>query len=192
LSSRKRKDLRKERARAQGFGGTIRHLTGDDLKPHHWDAFWQFYQDTGARKWGAPYLTRQSFSLLRERMARDILFVFAYEGETAIAGAMNLIGSETLYGRYWGCSDPRPMLHFETCYYQAIDFAIARGLKTVEAGAQGGHKLARGYAPVLTYSAHWIAHEGFRQAVADYLMQERAAVDADMDFLRDRTPFKKD
>jgi predicted N-acyltransferase len=118
--------------------------------------------------------------------------VFAYEGETAIAGAMNLIGSETLYGRYWGCNDPRPMLHFETCYYQAIDFAIQRGLKTVEAGAQGGHKLARGYGPVLTRSAHWIAHAGFRDAVADYLARERAAVDADFVYLKERTPFRKE
>lgn len=191
LSSEKRKNLRKERARAQG-GLTFRHITGDAITEDHLDIFFDFYMDTGARKWGAPYLTRQSFSLLRERMAKDILFVFAYEGETVIAGAMNLIGSDTLYGRYWGCLEARPMLHFETCYYQAIDFAVAHGLKTVEAGAQGGHKLARGYAPVLTYSAHWVAHEGFRQAVADYLDQERAAVDADMDFLRDRTPFKKE
>ncbi|MGA1341797.1 MAG: GNAT family N-acetyltransferase, partial [Hyphomonas sp.] len=145
----------------------------------------------GNRKWGSPYLTRAAFSMLRERMADDLLFVFAYDGDTAIAGAMNLIGSQTLYGRYWGCIDPRPMLHFETCYYQAIDFAIARGLKTVEAGAQGGHKLARGYAPVQTSSAHWIAHPGLRAAVADYLEHERAAVAADMDFLRERTPFKK-
>ena len=191
LSSDKRKNLRKERAKAQE-GLEFRHITGAEITEAHLDIFFEFYMDTGNRKWGSPYLTRKSFSMLRERMANDLLFVFAYEGETAIAGAMNLIGSETLYGRYWGCTDPRPMLHFETCYYQAIDFAIARGLKTVEAGAQGGHKLARGYAPVLTRSAHWIAHAGFRAAIADYLERERAAVDADFDYLKDRTPFRKD
>ncbi len=190
LSSDKRKTLRKERARAQD-GLTFRHLSGGDITEAHLDTFFTFYLDTGNRKWGSPYLTRAAFSMLRERMADDLLFVFAYDGDTAIAGAMNLIGSQTLYGRYWGCIDPRPMLHFETCYYQAIDFAIARGLKTVEAGAQGGHKLARGYAPVQTSSAHWIAHPGLRAAVADYLEHERAAVAADMDFLRERTPFKK-
>ncbi|MFN7180639.1 GNAT family N-acetyltransferase [Hyphomonas sp.] len=191
LSSDKRKNLRKERAKAQE-GLTFRHITGDEITEDHLDRFFEFYMDTGSRKWGSPYLTRASFTLLRERMARDLLFIFAYEGDTAIAGAMNLIGSDTLYGRYWGCLDQRPMLHFETCYYQAIDFAIARGLKTVEAGAQGGHKLARGYGPVKTFSAHWISHAGFRAAVAEYLEREREAVDADMDFLKDRTPFRKD
>ncbi|MFN7056147.1 GNAT family N-acetyltransferase [Hyphomonas sp.] len=191
LTSEKRKNLRKERAKAQG-GLTFRHITGEEITEEHLDIFFDFYMDTGSRKWGSPYLNRRTFSILRERMAKDILFVFAYEGETAIAGAMNMIGSETLYGRYWGCIDARPMLHFETCYYQAIDYAIAHGLKTVEAGAQGGHKLARGYGPVMTYSAHWIAHEGFREAVADYLRRERAAVDADMAFLHERTPFRKD
>ncbi len=191
LASDKRKNLRKERLKAQE-GLEFRHITGSAITEDHLDIFFEFYMDTGNRKWGSPYLTRKSFSLLRERMADDILFVFAYEGETAIAGAMNMIGSETLYGRYWGCIDPRPMLHFETCYYQAIDFAIARGLKTVEAGAQGGHKLARGYGPVLTRSAHWIAHAGFRDAVADYLVRERAAVDADFVYLKERTPFRKE
>lgn len=191
LSSDKRKTLRKERMKAQE-GLTFRQITGDDITEQHLDRFFEFYMDTGSRKWGSPYLTRSSFSLIRERMARDLLFIFAYDGGTAIAGAMNLIGSDTLYGRYWGCIDQRPMLHFETCYYQAIDFAIAHGLTTVEAGAQGGHKLARGYGPVKTYSAHWIAHAGFRAAVADFLEREREAVDADMDFLKDRTPFRKD
>lgn len=191
LSSDKRKNLRKERAKAQA-GLEFRHIQGDEITEDHLDTFFAFYMDTGERKWGSPYLTRKTFSMLRERMAKDILFIFAYEGETPIAGAMNLIGSDTLYGRYWGSLDPRPMLHFETCYYQAIDYAIAHGLKIVEAGAQGGHKLARGYGPVLTRSAHWIAHPGFRDAVADYLQREREAVDADMDFLRDRTPFRKE
>jgi uncharacterized protein len=191
LSSDKRKNLRKERVKAQD-GLEFRHITGDEITEDHLDIFFEFYMDTGSRKWGSPYLTRASFSMLRERMAKDLLFIFAYEDDVAVAGAMNLIGSETLYGRYWGCIDQRPMLHFETCYYQAIDFAIAHGLKTVEAGAQGGHKLARGYAPVLTHSAHWIAHSGFRDAVADYLNRERAAVIEDFDYLKDRTPFKKD
>ncbi|MBU2606957.1 MAG: GNAT family N-acetyltransferase [Alphaproteobacteria bacterium] len=191
LSSAKRKNLRKERAKAQE-GLTFLHLTGEAITEDHLDAFYRFYIDTGSRKWGTPYLTRLSFSLLRERMADDLLFVFAMEDGEPIAGAMNLIGSDTLYGRYWGCSDHRSMLHFETCYYQAIDFAIERGLKYVEAGAQGGHKLARGYVPVLTRSAHWIAHPGLRDAVADYLTRERDAVESDMDYLTDRTPFRKD
>lgn len=190
LSSDKRKNLRKERAKAQD-GLTFRHISGSDITEAHLDTFFEFYMDTGSRKWGSPYLMRKTFSLLRERMADDLLFIFAYEGNTAIAGAMNLIGSDTLYGRYWGTLDQRPMLHFETCYYQAIDFAIERDLKTVEAGAQGGHKLARGYGPVLTHSAHWISHAGFRAAVADYLERERQAVDADFEYLKDRTPFRK-
>lgn len=191
LSSAKRKNLRKERAKAQD-GLTFVHLTGDAITEDHLDAFYHFYIDTGSRKWGSPYLTRLSFSLLRERMADDLLFIFAMEDGEPIAGAMNLIGSDTLYGRYWGCSDQRSMLHFETCYYQAIDFAIERGLQYVEAGAQGGHKLARGYVPVLTRSAHWIAHPGLRDAVADYLTRERDAVESDMDYLTERTPFRKD
>ncbi len=190
LSSDKRKNLRKERQKAQE-GLSFRHLTGRDISEAHLDAFFEFYMDTGSRKWGSPYLTRETFSLLRERMADRLLFVFAYDGPRPIAGAMNLIGSDTLFGRYWGTIDQRPMLHFETCYYQAIDFAIARGLRVVEAGAQGGHKLARGYAPVATHSAHWIAHSGFRAAVAAYLERERDAVASEIDFLKDRTPFRK-
>ena len=190
LSSSKRKNLRKERAKAQ-HGLQFVHLRGDDITEDHLDQFYLFYMDTGSRKWGSPYLTRMTFSLLRERMAEDLLFVFALEDGRPIAGAMNLIGSDTLYGRYWGCLEPRPMLHFETCYYQAIDFAIANGLTYVEAGAQGGHKLARGYAPVPTYSAHWITHPGLRAAVSEYLTRERAAVEADIEYLNERTPFRK-
>ncbi|WP_321489768.1 GNAT family N-acetyltransferase [uncultured Hyphomonas sp.] len=190
LSSSKRKNLRKERARAQE-GLDFVHVRGGDITEAHLDRFYDFYMDTGSRKWGSPYLTRRTFSLLRERMADDMLFVFAMEDGEAIAGALNMIGSDTLYGRYWGTIDPRPMLHFETCYYQAIDYAIAHGLRVVEAGAQGGHKLARGYVPVLTYSAHWISHPGLRDAVADYLERERAAVEHDLDYLNERTPFKK-
>jgi uncharacterized protein len=190
LSSAKRKNLRKERAKAQQ-GLTFEHVRGNDITEAHLDVFFEFYMDTGSRKWGTPYLNRETFSLLRERMANDMLFVFAMEDGEPIAGAMNMIGSDTLYGRYWGTIDPRPMLHFETCYYQAIDFAIANGLAVVEAGAQGGHKLARGYVPVLTHSAHWIAHPGLRGAIADYLERERVAVEHDLDYLNERTPFRK-
>ena len=190
LSSAKRKNLRKERAAAQD-GVTIRWLTGADIREEHWDAFWRFYQDTGARKWGRPYLTRSAFSLLGERMAERLLLVFAYQGDRPVAGALNVIGRDTLFGRYWGTVLDKPFLHFELCYYQAIDFAIARGLARVEAGAQGGHKLARGYAPVQTWSAHYIAHEGFRAAVADFLQREREGVAAEQVWLGERTPFRK-
>ena len=190
LSSAKRKNLRKERAKAQE-GLTFRHLTGDEITEDDWDAFYVFYLDTGARKWGSPYLTRESFALIGERMADKVLLVMAYEDGLPIAGAMNMIGSDTLYGRYWGCTAHKPMLHFEVCYYQAIDYALAHGLKYVEAGAQGGHKLARGYRPVTTRSAHWIAHPGLRAAISDYLARERQAVSRDQDYLAERTPFKK-
>ncbi|MHA7901034.1 MAG: GNAT family N-acetyltransferase [Henriciella sp.] len=190
LSSAKRKNLRKERAKAQA-GLSFKHLTGDAIKEHHWDAFFEFYMDTGSRKWGYPYLNRDTFTLLGERMAEKILLILAYDDDVPIAGALNLIGSDTLYGRYWGCTDPRPFLHFETCYYQAIDYAIAHGLSTVEAGAQGGHKLARGYVPVTTYSAHWIAHKGLRDAIDHYLERERQAVEHESSYLQKRTPFKK-
>ena len=190
LTSRKRKDLRKERRAAQE-GLDIRHLTGSDIRPEHWDAFWKFYQDTGARKWGHPYLTREAFDLFGERMGEDILLVLAFDGERPIAGALNFIGPQAIYGRYWGCVEDRRFLHFELCYYQAIDAAIARGIDRVEAGAQGGHKLARGYEPVETVSAHYIADPGFRRAVADFLERERAGVALDRNFLKDRTPFRK-
>ncbi|QWC56954.1 GNAT family N-acetyltransferase [Erythrobacter sp. 3-20A1M] len=192
LSSRKRKNLRKERERAQQSVDEIRHLTGDDLTEEVWDAFWRFYQDTGQRKWGRPYLTREAFSLLGQRMADRILLVFAYSGGEPVAGALNMIGDDALYGRYWGCTRDIPYLHFEICYYQAIDAAIARGLARVEAGAQGGHKLARGYEPAQTYSAHWIADPGFRAAIADFLERERQGVATDQLFLGQRTPFRKD
>ena len=190
LSSRKRKDLRKERARAQE-GVEIRHVSGGELRPEHWDAFWVFYQDTGARKWGQPYLTREAFDLFGERMAERILLVLAFVDGAPIAGALNFVGEDALYGRYWGCTAERPFLHFELCYYQAIDAAIARGLARVEAGAQGGHKLARGYEPVPTWSAHWLADAGFREAVADFLEREREGVAQDSLYLAGRTPFRK-
>jgi predicted N-acyltransferase len=191
LSSSKRKNLRKERRKAQE-GLTFRHVTGADITEDHWDAFYEFYVDTGARKWGSPYLNRTTFSLLGERMADNLLLIFAEEDGTPIAGALNLIGGDRLFGRYWGTVSPRPMLHFETCYYQAIDFAIEHGLKTVEAGAQGGHKLARGYVPETTYSAHWVAHEGLAAAIEEYLDRERRMVENEAGYLRERTPFRKD
>jgi len=190
LSSRKRKDLRKERARAQE-GVTIRRLSGEEIRPEHWDAFWQFYQDTGARKWGHPYLSRAAFDLFGERLGERIVLVLAFAEGRPIAGALNFVGRDALYGRYWGCTVERPFLHFELCYYQAIDAAIERGLSRVEAGAQGGHKLARGYEPVQTWSAHWLADPGFRAAVADFLDRERAGVAQDSLYLAGRTPFRK-
>lgn len=190
LSSRRRKDIRKERAKAVE-GLDILHLTGSALTEAHWDIFWRFYQDTGARKWGQPYLTRSFFSLLGERMADKVMLILAMENGRAIAGALNLIGADTLYGRYWGCTREVPFLHFELCYYQAIDIAIALGLQRVEAGAQGGHKLARGYEPVATWSAHYIADSGFRSAIADFLERERCGVQQDRLWLGERAPFKK-
>lgn len=190
MSSAKRKNIRKERERAVE-GLEIVHLTGADLTEECWDAFWRFYQNTGSRKWGRPYLTRAFFSLLGERMADRVLLVLAKRGGAPIAGALNLIGGNALYGRYWGCTEDVPHLHFELCYYQAIDIAIARGLARVEAGAQGGHKLARGYAPVPTYSAHFIPHAAFRRAVADFLEEERAGVQRDRLWLAERAPFRK-
>ena len=190
FSSRKRKDLRKERAAAQS-GVEIRSLTGTAIREEHWDAFWAFYQDTGARKWGRPYLTREAFTLLGQRLGERILLILAYVDGLPIAGALNFIGPDALYGRYWGALVDKPFLHFELCYYQAIDAAIRLGLPRVEAGAQGGHKLARGYEPVQTWSAHYIVHPGFRSAVADFLERERAGVAADQLYLGERTPFRK-
>ncbi|PEQ14145.1 GNAT family N-acetyltransferase [Novosphingobium sp. PC22D] len=191
LSSRKRKDIRKERAKAQE-GVEIRALRGDEIRPKHWDAFWRFYQDTGMRKWGQPYLTREAFTLLGERMAEKILLILAFDEGEPIAGALNFIGGSALYGRYWGAVVDKPFLHFELCYYQAIDAAIALGLERVEAGAQGGHKLARGYEPARTVSAHYIAHDGFREAVADFLRREREGIAQNQLWLGSRTPFRKD
>jgi len=191
LSSAKRKNLRKERAKAQE-GVEIRALRGDDIKEHHWEAFWHFYQDTGARKWGRPYLTREAFTRLGETMGDRILLVLAFMDNEPVAGALNFIGGHALYGRYWGALVEKPFLHFELCYYQAIDAAIALGLSRVEAGAQGGHKLARGYEPVRTVSAHYIVHDGLRAAIADYLEQERAGIARDQLWLGGRTPFRKD
>ncbi|WP_299361091.1 GNAT family N-acetyltransferase [uncultured Paracoccus sp.] len=191
LSSRKRKAIRKERERAQGFGGTIRRLTGDDIRPAHWDAFWTFYQDTGSRKWGRPYLTRAFFDQLHETMRDDVLLVLAERDGKPVAGALNLIGRDTLFGRYWGCIEDHPFLHFELCYYQAIDWAIGRGLARVEAGAQGEHKLARGYMPSEIHSLHWVGDPGFRAALADYLADEGAVVGDDMAETAAFGPFRR-
>jgi uncharacterized protein len=191
LSSRKRKTIRKEREVAQSFGGTIRRLTGDDIKPHHWDAFWTFYQDTGARKWGRPYLTRAAFDIFHDTMRDDILMVMAERDGRPVAGALNFIGRDTLYGRYWGMTEEHPCLHFEACYYQAIDHAIETRMARVEAGAQGEHKLARGYLPVATHSLHWISDVSFRTAVARYLDAERAAMTEEIGVLTAYGPFRK-
>lgn len=190
LSSRKRKTIRRERAEAQGFGGEIVQLRGADIQPQHWDAFWRFYQDTGSRKWGRPYLSRLFFDMIGKSMADDLLLVLALKGGEPIAGALNFIGSESLFGRYWGCTEHHPFLHFELCYYQAIDFAIAHGLR-VEAGAQGEHKLARGYMPAETHSLHWINDAGFREAVAKFLAAERRAIDHEIEVLASYGPFRR-
>jgi uncharacterized protein len=190
LSSRKRKAIRKERAAAQAEVEIVR-LTGDEIGEMHWDAFWHFYQDTGARKWGRPYLTRTFFTLAGARMADRIVLFLALRDGRPIAGALNFVGADALYGRYWGCSEDVPFLHFELCYYQAIEHAIALGLARVEAGAQGEHKLARGYLPVPTWSAHFIPDPGFRHAIADFLERERSAVETEIEILGSYGPFKK-
>ncbi len=169
LNSRHRKAIKRERREALADGITIHALSGRDITEDAWDAFFAFYMETGSRKWGRPYLTRSFFSLIGESMAKDVLLVMARRNNRWIAGAINFIGSDTLFGRNWGAIEHHPFLHFEVCYYQAIDFAIRRGLKTVEAGAQGEHKIARGYLPQTTYSAHYIADPGLRRAIADYL-----------------------
>lgn len=191
LSSRKRKALRKERAAAQA-DITIEHLSGDQLGPEHWDVFYACYQETGSRKWGYPYLNRAFFDLLHQRMADRVLLVMAKKDGRYVAAALNLIGSNALYGRYWGKLDDHPFLHFELCYHQAIDAAITRGLDRVEAGAQGEHKLARGYSPTEVYSAHFVPNDGFRQAIAQYLDQERTAIQADIRAQAADGPFRKD
>ncbi|WP_188762713.1 GNAT family N-acetyltransferase [Sandarakinorhabdus glacialis] len=191
LSSRKRKAIRKEREGALASGVEIVHITGAELTEAHWDAFWEFYQDTGMRKWGRPYLTRAFFSLLGETMPDRVLLMLALRDGRPVAGALNLIGGDCLYGRYWGSTEDIPFLHFELCYYQAIDWAIAHGLARVEAGAQGSHKLARGYRPVATVSAHFIPNSSFRSAVADFVAREGEMVEADIEALDMATPFRK-
>ena len=191
LSSSKRKNLRRERTAVREAGVTFDWLTGNDITEAHWDTFFAFYMDTGGRKWGRPYLTREFFSRVGQSMPEQILLIMAKLDGRYIAGALNFSGEGVLFGRNWGCTEFIPFLHFETCYYQAIDFAIARGLKRVEAGAQGEHKLLRGYMPVPTYSAHFIAHAGLRRAVSDYLEREREAVAEHIEALAEHGPFKR-
>ena len=190
LASRKRKAIRRERREALAEGISIHWLTGRDLTEEAWDAFFDFYVETGSRKWGRPYLNRRFYSLIGERMADRILLVMAKRAGRWIAGAINFIGPDALYGRHWGAIEHHPFLHFEVCYHQAIDFAIAHGLGTVEAGAQGEHKLARGYLPVTTRSAHYIADADFRAAVASYLTRERAYVAETGEELTELGPFR--
>jgi uncharacterized protein len=190
LSSRKRRAIRKERAAAQS-AVEIEILRGVDIRPVHMDAFWIFYQDTGARKWGRPYLTRAFFDLIVAGMADDLVLFLAHKNGVPVAGALNILGPDCLYGRYWGCTQDIPFLHFELCYYQAIDFAIGNNLQKVEAGAQGEHKLARGYLPVPTYSAHYIPNPGFRSAIEDFLVRETRAVEREQEFLGELGPFKR-
>lgn len=190
LASRKRKNIRKERQEALSEGITVEHVTGADITEAHWDAFYAFYMDTGSRKWGRPYLNRRFFSEVGAAMAERILLVMAKRAGRYVAGAINFIGDDALYGRNWGCIEEHPFLHFEVCYYQAIDFALARGLKRVEAGAQGEHKLARGYRPTTTYSVHDIADPRLATAIADYLDHERSYVESAVEQLGEHLPFR--
>ena len=192
LSSRKRKAVRRERREVASEGSTtIRTLEGAEVRADHWDTFFDFYTDTGQRKWGRPYLTRKFFQLVGERMSSDVVLMLAYRGGSAIAGALHFKGRDALFGRYWGAADYYPSLHFELCYYRAIEYAIRHRLARVEAGAQGPHKLARGYLPVRTYSAHWIAHPGLRAAVAEYAAQERQHVDTEISQMAEFSPFRQ-
>jgi predicted N-acyltransferase len=191
LAARKRKAIRKERRAALADGIAIEWITGRDLTEAHLDAFFAFYMDTGSRKWGSPYLTRECFSLLAESMADQMLLVLAKRSGRYVAGALNFIGDDTLYGRYWGGIEEHPFLHFEVCYYQAIEFALQHGLARVEAGAQGAHKLARGYVPSETYSIHYIADPALRRAVADFLKRERRAVTQEIALLNEESPYRQ-
>jgi uncharacterized protein len=192
LNSRKRKAVKKERREALAPGLEIEVLTGSDLKPHHWDAFYEFYLATSDRKWGSAYLNRRFFALIGERMPEKIVLVMARHGANYVAGAFNLLGKDTIYGRNWGSYGDYKFLHFECCYYQAIEFAIAHGLSRVEAGAQGPHKIQRGYLPAPTYSAHWIPDPAFRRAVAQFLAREREMVAHKMDGLSEYSPFRQE
>ena len=191
LASRKRKQIRRERREALAEGLTVLALSGEDIQERHWDAFFHFYQETSSRKWGVPYLTREFFSLLGQNMGEQVVLMIAENTGQPIAGALNLMSGDTLYGRNWGAVEYHKFLHFELCYYQAIDYAIAHGLKRVEAGAQGEHKLLRGYLPCPTYSAHWIANPSFRGAIEDYLERETRQVDWEIEALGTHSPFRK-
>lgn len=192
LASRKRKAIRKERRAVAESGVALSVLTGADITPAHWDAFYHFYRDTSDRKWGAAYLTRDFFSRLGRTMAESVVLVMAEDGGGFVGGALNLMGGGVLYGRYWGCVKDYRFLHFEACYYQAIDFAIANGLSRVEAGAQGPHKIQRGYLPIRTYSAHWITDPRFRGIIADFLDRERTETEQEMEGLASHSPFRQD
>ncbi len=191
LASRKRKQIRKERRAVEDAGLSITTLSGDEIEERHWDAFFAFYRETGSRKWGVSYLTRPFFSLLGERMSDAVVLVMVENAGRPVAAALNLAGADALYGRNWGCIEHHRFLHFEACYYRAIDYAIARGLKRVEAGAQGPHKLARGYLPVPTYSAHWVANASLRDAVAHYLTHETRQIDQELAILERHGPFRQ-
>ena len=194
LSSRKRKTIKKERKLATSLfknNDGIYNFTGSQLKDKHWDSFWKFYQDTGNRKWGVPYLTRDFFQIINESMPEKILLILAIVNNTPIAGALNFIGADTLYGRYWGCSKYHSCLHYELCYYQAIDYALKNRIKKVEAGAQGEHKISRGYLPSFVYSLHWFSNKSFASAISEYLDKEEKVIDQEYDILMKTSPYKQ-
>lgn len=194
LSSRKRKTIKKERKIATSLfkdNDGIFSFTGSQLRDKHWDSFWKFYQDTGNRKWGIPYLTRDFFQIINECMPENILLFLAIENNTPIAGALNFIGADTLYGRYWGCSKYHSCLHYELCYYQAIDYALKNRIKKVEAGAQGEHKISRGYLPSFVYSLHWFSNKSFASAISEYLNKEEKVINQEYDILMKTSPYKQ-
>ena len=194
LSSRKRKTIKKERKIATSLfkdNDGIFSFTGSQLRDKHWDSFWKFYQDTGNRKWGIPYLTRDFFQIINESMSENILLFLAIENNTPIAGALNFIGADTLYGRYWGCSKYHSCLHYELCYYQAIDYALKNRIKKVEAGAQGEHKISRGYLPSFVYSLHWFSNKSFASAISEYLDKEEKVINQEYDILMKTSPYKQ-
>ena len=194
LSSRKRKTIKKERKIATSLfkdNDGIFSLTGSQLRDKHWDSFWKFYQDTGNRKWGIPYLTRDFFQIINECMPENILLFLAIENDTPIAGALNFIGADTLYGRYWGCSKYHSCLHYELCYYQAIDYVVKNRIKKVEAGAQGEHKISRGYLPNFVYSLHWFSNKSFASAISEYLDKEEKVINQEYDILMKTSPYKQ-
>ena len=191
LSSRKRKAIKRERRAAQEFGGRIEQFSGEDITRDHWDYFWEFYQDTGRRKWGQPYLTREFFEEMHTTMRDDILLILAIKDDVAVAGALNFIGAKTLFGRYWGATEYHKFLHYELCYYQAIEYAITHKLQKVEAGAQGDHKISRGYLPSKTYSLHWFKHQGMNEAIDHYLVGEKNSFDFDKEFIKKLSPYKE-